>query len=51
MSEYATEVHDLQLQTPNKNPYGVLKEQSVKQTAASEQLKLQQLLNTKELGD
>ena len=49
-SEYATEVHDLQLQPPNENPYGVLKEQSVKQTAASEQLRLQQLVNTKELG-
>ena len=50
MSEYATEVGDLQLQPPNENPYGVLKEQSVKQTAASEQLRLQQLVNTKELG-
>ena len=45
MLEYATEVHNLQLQPPNENPYGVLKEQSVKQTAASEQLRLQQLLN------
>ena len=50
-SEYATEVRDLQLQPPNENPYGVLKEQSVKQTAAADQLRLQQLLNTKELGD
>ena len=49
--EYATEVRDLLLQPPNENPYDVLKEQLVKRTAASEQLRLQQLLSTEELGD
>ena len=49
--EYATEVRDLLLQPPNENLYDVLKEQLVKRTAASEQLRLQQLLSTEELGD
>ena len=49
--EYATEVRDLLLQPPNENPYDVLKEQLVKRTAASEQLRLQELLSTEELGD
>ena len=49
--EYATEVRDLLLQPPNENPYDVLKEQLVKQTATSEQRRLQQLLSSEELGD
>ena len=49
--EYATEVRDLLLRPPNENPYDVLKEQLVKQTAASEQRRLQQLLSSEELGD
>ena len=51
LPEYATKVRDLLLQPPNENPYDVLKEQLVKRTAASEQLRLQQLLSTEELGD
>ena len=49
--EYATEVRDLLLRPPGENPYDVLKEQLVKRTTASEQQRLQQLLNTEELGD
>ena len=49
--EYATEVHDLLLHPPEENPYDVLKEQLIKRTGASEQQRLQQLLNTEELGD
>ena len=49
--EYATEVRDLLLHPPEENPYDVLKEQLIKRTGASEQLRLQQLLDTEELGD
>ena len=49
--EYAIEVRDLLLRPPNENPYDVLKEQLVKQTAASEQQRLQQLLSSEELSD
>ena len=49
--EFATEVRNLILNPPRDNPYTTLKEQLVKQTAISEQQKLQQLFNTKELGD
>ena len=49
--EYATEVRDLLLHPPEENPYDVLKEQLIKRTGASEQQRLQQLLNTEELGD
>ena len=49
--EYTTKVCDLLLQPPNENLYDVLKEQLVKRTAVSEQLRLQQLLSTEELGD
>ena len=49
--EFATEVRDLILHPPADTPYTTLKEQLVKRTAASEQRKLQQLLNTEELGD
>ena len=45
--EFATEIHDL----IGKNPYNVIKEQLTKQTAASEQSRLQQLFSTEELGD
>ena len=37
--------------SPNKNRYDVLKEQLVKQTTATEQQRLEQLLSTEELGD
>ena len=49
--EFATEVQDLILHPPTESPYTTLKEQLIKRTAASEQRKLQQLLNTEELGD
>ena len=49
--EYATEVRDLLLHPLEENPYDVLKEQLIKRTGASDQQRLQQLLNTEELGD
>ena len=49
--EYATEVRDLILTPPAMNSYDTLREQLIKQTAASEQRRLQQLFTTKELGD
>ena len=49
--DFATEVRDLILRPPTENPYDVLKEQLTKRTAASEQRRLQQLLNSEELGD
>ena len=45
--EVATEVRDLILKPPEAEPYNVL----VKWAAAFEQRRLQQLLNTEELGD
>ena len=49
--EFDTEVQDLILQPPDTTPYDRLKEQLIMWTAASEQRRLQQLFNTKELGD
>ena len=49
--EFATEVRDIILHPPAENPYTTLKEQLIRRTTASEQRKLQQLLNTEELGD
>ena len=49
--EYATEVRDLILQPPAAAPYDTLKHQLIQRTAASEQRRLQQLFNAKELGD
>ena len=49
--EFAMEVQDLLLRPPAENPYDALKAQLIKRTAASEQLKLQQLISGEELGD
>ena len=49
--EIATEVRDLILKPPTERPYDTLKTQLIKRTAASEQRKLQQLINAEELGD
>ena len=49
--DFATEVRDLILTTPEDNPYDTLKAQLIKRTAASEQRRLQQLLHSEELGD
>jgi hypothetical protein len=49
--EYAMEVRDLILDPPSTSPYTTLKEQLVRRTAASEQRRLQQLLNSEDLGD
>ena len=49
--EIATEVRDLILKPPTERPYDTLKTQLIKRTAASEQQKLQQLINAEELGD
>jgi len=49
--EIAVEVRDLLLKPPTDASYGRLKEELVKITAASEQLKLQQFIGGEELGD
>ena len=49
--EYATKVCDLILSPPEDDPFKALKDALVQRTAASEQCRLQQLFNTKELGD
>ena len=49
--EFATEVRDLLLNPPAEEPYEALKAQLTKQTSASEQRRLQELLSTEELGD
>ena len=49
--EFAMEIRDLLLRPPAENPYNALKAQLIKRTAASEQLKLQQLISGEELGD
>ena len=46
----ATEVCDLILAPPTDTPYDKLKEELIKRTSASEQKRLQQLLNAEELG-
>ena len=45
------EIRDLLLRPPAENPYDALKAQLIQSTAASEQLKLQQLISGEELGD
>ena len=45
-----TEIRDLILKPPGKNPY-IIKEQLTERTTASEQRRLQQLFSTEELGD
>ncbi len=49
--EIATEVRDLLLTPPAETPYDTLREQLIKRTVASEQRRLQLLLNAEELGD
>ncbi len=49
--EIATEVGDLLLRPLLDCPYDVLKAELIKRTAASEQKKLQQLIDGEELGD
>ena len=49
--EFTIKVHDLILRPPEENTYNILKEQLIKQRAASEQRCLQQLLDAEELGD
>ena len=49
--EFASEVRDLLLRPPEAAPYDKLKTELIKQTAASEQRKLQQLISGEELGD
>ena len=49
--EHATEVRDLILRPPVTRPYDALREQLVRRTAVSDQRRLQQLLQSEELGD
>ena len=49
--EIACEVRDLLIRPPEDHPYDTLKAELIKRTAASEQRKLQQLLEGEELGD
>ena len=49
--EIAFEVRDLFIRPPPDTPYDTLKAELIKQTAASEQRKLQQLISGEELGD
>ena len=49
--EFPAEVRDLILKVLETDPYIKVKEQFIKQIAVSEQRRLQQLFNAKELGD
>ncbi|XP_038066698.1 uncharacterized protein LOC119736759 [Patiria miniata] len=49
--EIAQEVRDLLLAPPAENPYKTLREELIKRTSATEQKRLQQLLNDEVLGD
>lgn len=49
--EFAAEVREIIIQPPAEEPYNKLKALLIKRTMASEQKRLQQLLNTEELGD
>ena len=49
--EFAMEVRDLLLKPPAAHPYDTLKTELIKRTAASKQIKLQQLISGEELGD
>ena len=49
--DIATEIRDLILSPPAENQYTNLKEKLIQRTAASQQQRIQQLLNAEELGD
>ena len=49
--EIAMEVRDLIVNLPRENPYDAIKAALIKRTTASEQRRIQQLLNAEELGD
>ena len=49
--DIATEIRDLILSPPAENQYTNLKEKLIQRTAASQQQRIQQLLNTEELRD
>ena len=49
--DIAQEVHDILLAPPADNPYKTLREELIKRTSATEQKRLQQLLNEEVLGD
>lgn len=49
--EIAFEIRDILIRSPTDAPYDNLKAELMKQTAESEQRKLQQLISSKELGD
>ena len=49
--EFASEVRELLIRPPDDEPYNKLKALLIQRTMASEQKRLQQLLNTEELGD
>ena len=49
--EFASEVHELLIWPPDDEPYNKLKALLIQCTMASEQKRLQQLLNMEELGD
>ena len=49
--DIAQEVRDILLSPPTENPYKMLKDELIKRTSATEQKRLQQLLNEEVLGD
>ena len=49
--DIAQEVRDILLAPPADNPYKTLREELIKRTSATEQKRLQQLLNEEVLGD
>lgn len=51
MPEFATEVHDLTLITPEAHHYDTIKAQLIKRTLSSEQRCLQQLFHCEEVRD
>ena len=51
LPKFVTEIRDIIFRPPADSPYDTLKEQLVKRTAASKQIKLQLLFSSEEIGE